>query len=443
MILYNQYNRFWRLRKASMKLGGLWRDRDFMPLWTGETVSLFGSQITMLALPLTAAVLLNATPAQLGLLSAAAFAPFLLLSLVAGIWLDGRRKRPVMMAANLGRGALLLLVVVLALSGQLKIQHLYVSAFLVGSLSILFELAYQSYLPALLERKLLPDGNSKLFASAAVADVGGPGIAGWLIEALSAPLALLADGVSFIVAGFTLLFIRKPEPTPARSRIGRPLFGDIASGLRLLVRNPYLRIFAAEAATYNLFNQAFLTLFVVYATRDLGFSPGMLGLLFAIGSVGSLVGSMITVPAARRIGMGRAIILGTVLGCSAPLLIPLASGPGIFAILSGAYFVSNFGVAFCNVHTFSIRQAVAADALRGRINASYRFVSWGVIPIGAYASGQLASAIGIQPMLLVAALGVMLAQFWVFLPPIPSLRELPPPMDDDLPANIALQPAQM
>lgn len=404
----------------------LWRHPDFLKLWTGETVSLFGSQITTLALPLTAVVLLNVTPEEMGLLTSLGFAPFLVVTLFAGVWMDRRRKRGVMIVANLGRAALLLAVPALALSGTLQFAHLALVVLLMGALNILFELAYQSYIPALLDRDQLQDGNSKLFTSASVAEIGGPGVAGALVELLSAPLALVVDAVTFLIAGLSVLFIRRREPEPAPVERQESVWRQIGDGLRLTLGNVYLRAFVGEAATYNFFNQAMLTLFILYATETLALTPGTLGLIFATGSVGSLLGSVVTVAVARRIGLGRTIATGAAISSVVPVLIPLAEGSLLLPTLLFAHFVAYFGIALTNVHTFSIRQALVPDHLRARMNASYRFVSWGVIPVGAFLSGQLAGAIGVRITLLVAALGLMTAMLWLLHPAILCLRAVPP-----------------
>ena len=415
---------------SRLSRSGLWRHPDFLKLWAGETISLFGSQITTLALPLTAVLLLDVTPEEMGLLMALSFAPFLLVTLFAGVWLDQRRKRRVMVGANFGRATLLLLVPLLAAADVLRFGHLAVIVLLMGALNILFELAYQSYVPALLDRDQLQDGNSKLFASASVAEIGGPGVAGALIELLTAPFALVVDAFTFLLAGFSAVLIRKPEPDPAPPARRDSVWTQIRGGLRLTLGNVYLRAFVGEAATYNFFNQALLTLFILYATDTLGLTPGTLGLIFAVGSVGSLLGSLITVRVARRFGIGRTMAAGAAISSVMPVLIPLAGGVLLLPTLLLAFFVTYFGIALTNVHTFSIRQALVPDHLRARMNASYRFVSWGVIPIASLLSGQLAGAIGVRSTLFVAAIGLMTAALWLLQPRLLALRAIPPMIEE-------------
>lgn len=399
----------------------------------GETVSLFGSQLTLLALPLTAVVLLHATPGDMGRLNAAGFAPFVLLTCFAGVWLDKRRKRSVLVVCNIARALLLMLIPLGYFAGVLRIEHMMLIVFLVGVFNITFELAYQSYLPTLLYADQLVEGNSKLFASSSLAEIGGPGLAGVVMDVFSAPLAIVLDALSFLVAGFSLLRIRQVEPEPLPSPT-QSVWRSIWEGLRLTFRNRYLRLFCFEATTYNFFNQASATLFVLYATRELGLTAGTIGLLFAVGSVGALIGSLTTARVAHIIGLGVTISMGALLSCVAPLLIPLAPRANPMPFLMIGFFVSGLGVTITNVHVFSIRQSIMPADKRGRLIASYRFVSWGVIPFGAFLSGALAERIGLQPTLLIGACGLMTACFWFILSPISRLCQ-PPPMMDTFQSN--------
>ncbi|GIV95869.1 MAG: hypothetical protein KatS3mg057_0526 [Herpetosiphonaceae bacterium] len=233
------------------RVGSLSRNLDFLKLWSGQTISLFGSEISELALPLTAVLVLQATPIQMGLLGVARFVPFLLVTLLAGVWIDRRRRRPILIAADAGRGVLVALVPLLAIAGMLRIEHLYIVAFMVGVLSVFFELAYQAFLPSLVEREQVIEGNSKLQASASATAVGGPGLAGLLIEIVSAPVALLIDAFSFLISAVSLSLIRKPEPEPLARRPGESLLRQIGEGLRVVFGNPYLRAFVGEAASFN------------------------------------------------------------------------------------------------------------------------------------------------------------------------------------------------
>jgi MFS family permease len=289
-------------------MGGLWGHRDFRKLWAGETVSLFGSEVTELALPLVAVLVLEADAGQMGLLAAARFAPFLLITLPAGVWVDRRRRRPVLIGSNLGRALLVGLVPLLSGLGLLRMGHLYAISFAVGTLTVMFDVAYQSYLPSLVDREQLVEGNSKLQASASAARVGGPGLGGLLVQLVGAPRALLLDAASYVISAASLLAIRNQEPDPPADRDGEPRAGlrrEIGEGLAVTYRNPVLRSMAGLAATYNLFEGAVLALLVLYATRELGLSAGLIGLVVSAGSLGALAGTALTGRLERRLGVGR------------------------------------------------------------------------------------------------------------------------------------------
>jgi MFS family permease len=408
---------------------GLWRHRDFRRLWAGETVSLFGSEVTELALPLVAVLVLDAGAAQMGLLAAARFAPFLLVTLPAGVWVDTHRRRPVLIGGNLGRCLLVALVPLLAGLGVLRIQHLYAIAFAVGALTVLFDVAYQSYLPTLVTRPQLVEGNSKLQASASVARVGGPGLGGLLVQLVGAPRALLLDAATFAVSMSTLLAIRHREPDPADPH-AEPRAGlrrEIAEGLRVTYRDPVLRSMAGLAATYNLFDQVMSALLVLYATTELGMSAALIGLVVSAGSLGALAGAALTGRLEHRLGVGRSLIVAVVVESGALLLVPVAGGPPALAAgLLGLAFVGNgFGLGLSNVLAVSLRQAVTPDRLLGRMNASYRFLTYGVVPLGALLGGALGELLGLRGAVAVGAVGSLLAVPWTLLPPLPRLGRMP------------------
>ncbi len=408
-------------------LGGLWRDREFLKLWGSETVSLFGSAITTLALPLTAVTLLHATPAQMGLLGAATFAPFLLLTLPLGVWVDRTRRRPLLVAANFARAVLLALVPFGTALGWLSIGGLYPIAFLVGAFDALFHLAYAAYLPSLVGQDHLLEGNSKLQASASTAEIAGPGLAGALVGLIGAPFAVALDAASFLLGALGIGVIRRPEPRPTRPGTPVKLVREVRAGLQLVFGHPLLRPMALEAATFNGCAQAAGTLLVLYATRDLHLSPGLIGLIFAMGGVGALIGSLLAGPMATRWGLGRALVGMAALACLPSLLVPLASGarPQVVATLMLASLLGGAGVAASSVHFLSLRQALTPPALLGRMTASYRTLTYGVLPLGALLFGFLAQALSIRAALWVGAAGVSLAWLWVRCSPVWLVRSLP------------------
>lgn len=411
----------------------LWRNRDFVRFWAGETVSLVGSQITALALPFMAVLVLDASPAQMGLLGALGFLPFLLVTLPAGAWIDRHDRRPVLIVANLGRGALLATIPIAALLGALRMEFLYLIAFAVGVLTVAFEVAYLAYVPTLVARERLTTANGRLLASASAAEMGGPGLAGLLISLIGAPLALAVDAVSYVVSAISLIGISRKERLPPPDKLGRRDFiAEIREGLRITFGSPLLRAVAAEAATYNGLYQVIEVLVLLYFTRELGLDPATIGLLFAVGAVGALLGSLAAARLAERFGLGRAIVGSMVLGCGAPLLLPFAGGPPIVAtvIIGASFFLGGFGVAVSNVHVVSIRQTATPDRLLGRMNASYRTVVYGVIPLGALVGGVLGELIGLRTTLAVAAVGLVFAPFWVLRSPIPRMQRLPSRPED-------------
>ena len=312
----------------------------------------------------------------------------------------------------------------LARPGQLLDLALQVE----GVLTVAFDVAYQSYLPSLVDRGQLVEGNSKLQASASVARVGGPGLGGLLVQLVGAPRALLLDAASFAVSTASLLAIRHREPAPVdpgRSRAG--LRREIAEGLRVTYRDRVLRSMAGLAATYNLFEQAVLALLVLYATTDLGLSAGLIGLVVSVGSLGTLAGTALAGRLERRLGVGPSLILAVVVECASLLLVPLAAGPRVVAAgLLGLAFVGNgFGLGLSSVLAVSLRQAVTPDRLLGRMNASYRFLTYGAIPLGALLGGALGELLGLRAAVAVGAAGSLLTVPWVLLPPLPGLRRMP------------------
>jgi MFS family permease len=415
---------------------GLWRHPDFLKLWAGQTISLFGSQVTLLALPLTAVVALDATPAQMGLLGAAEFAPFLLLGLFAGVWVDRLRRRPLMIAADLGRAALLGSIPAAAFSGVLRMELLYAVGFLVGVLTVFFDVAYQAYLPSLVRREELVEGNSKLEVSRSVAQIAGPGVAGGLVQAITAPVTLVVDALSFLVSAASLGIIRVPEPAPAPREHGRNIWAEIAEGLQVVLGNPLLRSIAGCTATSNFFSNVLFAVYVLFVTRELRIEPAVLGLIFSIGSVGALLGALLAGRIAQQFGLGPTIAWVPCVGAPGGLLVPLASGSRELAIplLVVSQFLIGLTGPIYNVNQVSLRQAITPDRLQGRMNASMRFIVWGTLPLGSLLGGALGERFGLQSALLVGAVGVLLAPLWVVFSPVRNLREAPVPAEE--PASV-------
>ena len=407
--------------------GGLWRHPDFMKLWTAETVSLFGSEITLLALPLTAVLTLDASAGEMGVLVAAERAPFLLISLVAGAWVDRMRRRPVLMWANIGRGLLLATIPLAALLDVLTMVHLWVVGFLVGVLTVFFDVAYQAYLPSLVPPDRLAEGNGKLEMSRSAAEIAGQGVAGGLVSLLTAPIAIVFDALSFGISVLFLSRIRKPEPELLQP-VGRPnMRAEIAEGLRVVLRDPVLRSIAGTTSTSNLFSSVSIAILVLYATERLEIGPGLLGGIFAVGSVGALAGAILSGRIARTLGLGRAIIAAILVSNLGWSLLALAAAPGWLSVtlFIAAISVGGFGTVVYNVNQVSLRQAITPDHLQGRVNATMRFLVWGTMPLGALLGGALGEGIGLRSTLVVAAVGAQFAVLWVLFSPVRRLRELP------------------
>jgi MFS family permease len=408
-----------------MARGVLFRHRDFRLLWGGETISEFGSQVSLLAIPLLAVRTLHATPFQMGLLTAASTAAFLIVGLPAGVWIDRTRRRWVMIAADLGRVVTIGSVPVAYVAGWLTLAQLFVVTLVSGILTVFFDVAYQSYLPALVGREHLVEGNAKLTGSAQVAAVAGPSIAGGLVQAVGSSAAVLVDSVSFLVSAGAVGAIRAPEPQPEVPESGHPkLRHDIAEGLRLVFGNTLLRAVAATTATANFFSGIAAAVEVVFLVREVRATPGVIGLLFTMGGVGGVLGAFAAGPLARRFGGARATVIG-ILGNVGGLLVPLTMpGPRLILFGAGLFFVS-FSAVVYNVNQVSFRQRLCPDRLLGRMNASMRFVVWGVLPLGGLLGGVLGSLFGLRPTLWVGYLGEALACIWLLASPMRTMRDFP------------------
>ena len=395
-----------------------------MKLWGAESVSQLGTQVSLLALPLLAITVLDASTFQVGALAAVETAPFLLVGLPAGALVDRLPRRPILIAGDLGRAVLLLSIPVAHHFDQLTIGQLYVVGFLTGVLTVFFDVAYQSYLPVLVERDQLVDGNGKLEISRSGAQIAGPGIGGALIDWLSAPIAVLVDAVSFAVSGLAIGAIQREEPRVEPSTERTPLRTEVAEGLRYVLHHPLLRSIAGSTGTFNLFGSMLGAVLVVYMVRVLEFRPGVIGLILSVGNLGFLLGALVAAPAARRFGVGPTIVLSSAMGAG-ELLIPLASGGGAAVLIIAAMVIIGICVPVYNINQVSLRQAITPDRLQGRMNATMRFMVWGTMPIGALLGGALGSAIGLRPTLWIAAVGASLAFLWVFFSPVRSLAEIP------------------
>jgi MFS family permease len=410
----------------------LWRHRDFMLLWGGQTVSEMGSAVTVIALPLTAVVVLHATTFQVGVLSAMATAAFLVIALPAGAVVDRLAKRKLMVACDAARMLIIGSVPLAAALGALTMAQLYLVALAAGVATVFFDVAYQSYLPLLVRPSQLTDGNGKLQTTAEASRVAGPGLGGVLVGLFGAAGAMAADAVSYAVSLGSLLLIRTAEP--GRGRPAQPgaetapgRWRELTAGLSFAFRDPILRKIVACTSTANLFGSMIVALEIIFLVRVLHVRPAYTGLAVALAALGGVAGGAASGPLSRRIGSARIIWL-SILGIGpASLLIPLAQpGPGVLLFVAGWASYAFSGVLY-NVAQLSYRQAICPPELLGRMNAAVRWIVWGTLPLGGLLGGALGSLIGIRPTLWVAAVGGWAAGLWVFFSPLRTMRDVPVP----------------
>jgi MFS family permease len=405
--------------------GGLWRHGDFLKLWSAETVSQFGTQISQVALPLVAVIALDASAFQVAALGTVEFLPFLLFTLPVGVWVDRLPRRPILVVADLGRACALGSIPVAAAIGHLTLTQLYVAGFVTGTLTVFFDVAYQSYLPSIVERSQLVEGNSKLEVSRAVAQVGGPAASGVLVRAFTAPYAVLADAISFLWSSAFVFTIRRKEVVPERTAESPSLRRELIDGVRYLLGHRYWRGITMSTATFNFFNNVAFAILMVYLVRRLHMSPLQIGVTFALASAGGLAGAFLAGKIGTRFGIGRTILLGTLVDGLPLLLIPLAPRSLAIPFIAVSFALVEFGVVLYNVSGISLTQALTPERLLGRVNASRRFVVWGTIPLGSLVSGALASTIGLRPTMFVGAIGCTLAAIPIALSPVLHVQELP------------------
>lgn len=399
---------------------GLWRQADFLRFWSAQTISQFGSQISQLALPLAAILVLDASAFEVALLGALEFLPFLLFALPAGVWVDRLPRKPVLVLGDLGRALALGSIPIAYAFDALTIWQLYAVGFGVGVCTVFFDVAYQSYLPSLVDRDHLVEGNSKLEISRSAAQLAGPGLAGVLIGAVTAPVAIFVDAVSFVGSAVFLFRIRRhesvPEPTEKPS-----MRRELMEGLRYLLGHRFWRPVAVSVAISNFFYTLAFSIFLVYAVRVLDLSAQVIGITLGIGNAGWLIGAVAASRLSARLGVGRTVVGSALLFGPALMLVPAApqSNPVPFLVVS--FILSGFGAIAFNITVISFQQAVTPDRMLGRLNATRRFIVWGVIPLGSLAGGVLASQIGLRATLWVGAIGASFSFLPLLLSPVRSI----------------------
>ncbi|MHB8575799.1 MAG: MFS transporter [Dehalococcoidia bacterium] len=406
---------------------GLWRNPDFLKLWSGQTISVFGSLIGRPALSFAAILTLHASPLQMGLLAVFTQAPGFLIGLPAGVWVDRLRKRPLLIAADLGRAAILVTIPIFAWLGYLSLGQLYAAALLAGLLTIFFDVAYQSYLPALVQRDELVEANSKLQGTESIAEIGGFGLAGIIVQVLSAPAAILIDAVTFLWSALFVSSIRRREPDPAPAAERESLRTELNEGLRAIWRDRMLRALAGSTLTMYFGFGTVGSLITLFCVRDLGISPGPLGVIWCVGGLSSLAGAATAGRVTRRLGLGRTLVVMAALSGLFMLFVPAAAGAPLIigACLVAQQLFVDYVEEIHSIDHVSLRQAITPERLLGRVNATTRFLQSSAQLIGALLGGVLGQAVGVRPTLVLACFIVTASALWLAASPIRALRETP------------------
>ena len=421
--------------------GGLWSHPDFVKLWTGQSISEVGSQVSQLALPWLAAVGLHASPFQFSLLGVLGFMPFILFALPAGVWVDRLRRRYILIAGDAARAVLLIIIPILWATHELRIWHLLVLQFVIGVFTVFFDVAYQSYLPALVEREHLIDGNSKIQLTASIAQVGGPNLSGVLIAAITAPYAIVVDAASFIVSSVFMISMRHREEPP-KYDVSNPrpkMWPQVKEGLDWVVKHPWLRAIAACTGTSNFFSSTAFAILLLYMVRVLHLSAYEVAAVFAVTSVGSIVASLCTGRLNRWLGVGPTIVWSIFVSSIAAIGYPLAprSFPLPLLMIAGVGF--GFGAVAYNITQVSLRQAITPERLQGRMNAAMRWIVWGTIPLGTLFGGGLATWFSLRTAIWVGSIGQMAAFLPVTMGSLKRVREMPAPVIEPTQAQAELE----
>jgi MFS family permease len=396
-----------RFRAFRRPRGGLWRNGDFLRLWSAQTISEFGSQITALALPLAAIVVLGASAFEVAALSTIEFAPYLLFSIPAGVWVDRLPHRPLLIMADLGRAVALASIPIAYAFDALTLSQLYVVGFLAGSLTVVFSLAYAAYLPGLVEHERLVDANAKLQASSSVAQLGGPGTGGGLVAATSAPVAIITDALSFIASALLLSSMRHREPRKSEAASPEPRESwrrELSRGARYALGNPYVRPILLASALANFGLNLIWAILIFYAVRVLDLHAGLVGAILSLGQAGGLLGALSATRISRAVGVGRSMIGAAALFGLSSLLIAAAPRSFPIPVLALGWGIGSFVIVIFNVLGVSLRQAIVPQRLQGRVLGFNRFFVLGVIPLGSLTGGALAASIGLRPAIAVGAI---------------------------------------
>jgi MFS family permease len=410
--------------------GNLWHHRDFTRFWFSDTVSQFGSQFSGFALPVLAVLSFKATPLDIGIITALAIIPYPLLGLFVGVWADRFRKRRIMVVCNLGRMATLGSVPIGYLLGVLSLTQIFAVSLATGLFSVFFDISYQAYLPILVDKGDLVEGNQKLQLSASGAQVAGPGIAGLVYQAIGGAFTVAADSIGYLVSAIALLTITKDEPRKARSG-GDPapdFFGEMREGLQVVLGNRYLRMIAGSTATSNLGTNMVGAVMAIFALRTLHFTTTEFGVVGSIGALGFLAGVIVVTRFTARVGLGRILALSITMP-GAFVFLPLALLGYPFLVIAAVTFVVGLSVPAYNINQISLRQAITPDRLQGRMNATMRVIVWGTIPLGSLLGGLLGNDVGVVDTIYVGGAIAALAGAWIVIGPVLKLKRQPEPVN--------------
>ncbi|QQG48832.1 MAG: MFS transporter [archaeon] len=409
---------------ATVRAPSLFHHYDFMKLWIGESISVFGSQFSPIAILFVATNTLNFQPIQFGILAALGTLAFLVFGLPVGVWADRKRRKRTMIGADVGRAVILLAIPLAAIFGGLSAELLYAVALTTGILTVFFEICYQSYLPTLVERRQLVEANSKLQASAASAQTTGPTLATVVISLISAPAAIVGDVIGYFSSAAFLTSIRRPEVV-VPMREGRSALMDIKEGLAVVFGDARLRSIAGSTATANLFSSAWGAILFPYLIRELGLPLVELGVIFSIGAAGGILGAIVASRIAKNIGVGTTVILSAFVFSLLQTPLYFVSSSNAFFLLVPAFFGASLGSVVYNVGQVSFRQALVSVELQGRMNATMRTLVWGTLPIGGLLGGLLGQLYGYHTAIGIAVAGGMLAFLWVLFSPVRGIKDIP------------------
>jgi MFS family permease len=402
----------------------LWHHPDFLKLWAAHSLSLIGSQVTLVALPLVAVAILNATTSQMGILTALGRLPYILI-LFVGVFVDRVRRKPMLIISDLARGVLLLLIPILYFADQLTILLMFGVMLAVGFFTVIFDVSWAAYLPTLVERRSLAEGNSKLQFGTSTSEVAGPGITAILLKFFSSAAVLLVDAVSYFVSAALVILIGKREEKPVHAQ-GKStnIFSSIREGLHLVWNQPLLRPTLLATAFYSFFVTGIQALYFLYAYNELGVSASWIAIILALGGPGAMLGSALGPRIINKIGLGRMCVIAALGGNTSFLFIPLATKPTwlAIAILSFGQLLFGFTMPLGGISVTTIRQAVTPDNMQGRVQATFRAFGLALAPFGALAAGFAAGPLGLRATILIGAIGALMPILFLFFSPLPKVR---------------------